>query len=110
MALSTLNGIRVAVTRREALQVAFPGTADPYLYGIMLAMAVVGLLALLGMWRWRRWGVMLYTAGAIVLIVLDVIVRAPTLHPVTVVAGALVILGLAFLNRDRFRLNGETTE
>lgn len=101
--LSTGIGVAYALVNRPAFVSSFPGAAAPVVYGALLIVAGVGLIALVGLWRWRRWALGLYAILVLASIVLDVIVRAPLAHQLTVIVSAVVLFTLAFLNRSRFR-------
>jgi hypothetical protein len=103
MMLSTLVGVWFAGTNRPAFQAAFPGAARTAVYVGLLGTGGVGLVALAGLWRWRRWALVLYGFVAVVGIVLDLLAAAPILHQITVVAGALIVFTLAYANRRQFR-------
>lgn len=107
IALSTGVGVTFAVGQRPVFVEAFPGASSPVLYGSFLFVAAAGCVALAGLWYWRRWALWLYAVLAVAGVVLDIVARAPTAHQLTVVTAAVVVLGLAYLNRDRFRPGSE---
>lgn len=100
--LSTGIGVWFATAQRARFEVAFPGTVSLPVYAGLLTVGVAGLVALIGMWRWRRWAVILYAVGAVAGIALDVLARAPRAHQATVVIAAVAVLTLVALNRQRF--------
>jgi hypothetical protein len=94
LAASTLIGVTFALARPAEFRAAFPGAASPA--------AFAGLVAVAGLWHWRRWAVILYGIVAAASLALDVAVRAPAVHQAAVIVAALAVLGLAYANRARF--------
>ncbi len=100
---STMIGVGYALLRRATFVASFPRAADPGLYWSLVLTGVVGLVALAGLWGWRRWAVVLYALLAAASLTLDVVAGAPVAHQATVAVDAVLILALAWLNRARFR-------
>ena len=96
-------GLWYAVTQRDAFQAGFPGAANSVVYAGLLTVGALGLVALVGLWQWRRWAVGLYGVLAVSSLLLDVAAEAPMLHQTTVAVGAVVVFGLVYLNRMWFR-------
>lgn len=92
----------IALGRRSDFLSAFPGAEQPPVYFGMLAIALTGLVSLVGLWRWQLWGIALYGLSAGFAVALDIIARAPVAHRLTVVAMAVVVLLLVYANRRRF--------
>lgn len=99
---STCMALWIATLRRADFLVAFPGAERPAVYAAFLAVAVVGLVSLLGLWRWQPWAIALYGFSAGLAVALDIIARAPLAHRLTVLTMAVVVLLLAYANRRRF--------
>ena len=100
--LSTAMGVVYAVTNRSAFLQSFPGAASPGAYAGLLLIAVLGVVALIALWSWRRWGLVLYGFVVIGSLALDRMARAPLAHEVTVCVAAVAVFSLAYLNRTRF--------
>ncbi len=100
--LSTGLGVIYAVSNRPAFLESFPGANSPLVYGALLLNAGIGLTALIGLWKWQRWGLMLYGVAVIASLVLDRIAEAPPAHEVALLVGAAAVFSLAYLNRTRF--------
>lgn len=100
---STAFGVWYGAANRGAIVSAFPGAANSMVYAGLLGTGGAGLVALAGLWRWRRWAVALYGIVALAGVVLDVLARAPALHQATVVTAAVLLFLLVYLNRQRFR-------
>ncbi len=92
----------IAIGRRADFLAAFPGAERPAVYYAFLAVAVVGLIALTGLWRWRPWAIALYGISGGVAVALDIIARAPLAHRLTVATMAVLVLLLAYANRRHF--------
>jgi len=104
--LSTGVGVLYAGLNRPAFQNSFPGASTPVVYAAFLVVAGGGFLALIGLWYWRRWAVVLYGGLTVASLVLDVIARAPVVHQIAVVLGASAVLTLVYVNRARFGADG----
>jgi hypothetical protein len=102
LAASTLIGVTFALARPAEFRAAFPGAASPAAFAGLLAVGGAGLVAVAGLWHWRRWAVILYGIVAAASLALDVAVRAPAVHQAAVIVAALAVLGLAYANRARF--------
>ena len=100
---STTIGVAYALLRRPLFVASFPGAADGRVYWALVLTGMAGLVALAGLWRWRRWAVALYGVLAVVSLALDVVGKAPVAHQVTVVGSAGLMLALARANRALFR-------
>ncbi|MEZ5312790.1 MAG: hypothetical protein R2862_03605 [Thermoanaerobaculia bacterium] len=99
--LSTASGLLVATTRRADFVASFPGAVGP-LYYALVATALLGLVALAGLLRFRRWAAWMYLGLGLVAIILDVVTRGPRLHLATAVASTTVVLALLWTQRHRF--------
>lgn len=102
LSLSTCAGLWFAVTNRPEFEAAFPGAADGRIYAGLLLLGGLGLVAVVGLWRWRRWAVVLYGLVVLADLVMDVLADAPVVHQGTVLVGGLLVGSLLFLNRARF--------
>lgn len=102
LVVSTTFGVGSALRDRAGFVASFPGAArDPVFY-LLVATGLLGLVAVLGLWRWRRWAVVLFLAVTVASFSLDVIARAPALHQVAVLTVGLLVGSLAYTNRRRF--------
>lgn len=104
--VSTGVGLWYAISRRVAFQLAFPGSVHELVYVALLITGATGLIAIAGLWLWRRWAVILYVGVAVASLCLDVVAEAPLAHRVTVVVSAVSVFLLVYLSWDRFRSNG----
>jgi hypothetical protein len=103
LVLSTLNGLATTVlTGGESFRAAFPG-ATGAVFGLLVGSTGLGLVAVGGMWWWRRWGLGLFAASGVAIVVLDEIAFAPGTHQAAVIVSTLLVLALAWRVRDRFR-------
>ncbi len=100
--VSTSVGLWYATAHRPVFQMGFPGSARPGVYVALLATGVAGIVAVCGLWLWRRWAVVLYACVAAVSIGLDVVAHAPRAHQVTVLVGVAAVLWSVYLHRERF--------
>ena len=100
---STVNGVTFALARKPDFLGAFPG-ATPGVFGLLLAAAAGGLLSLIGLWLWQRWALWLFMGLGLAVIPLDLLARAPRLHMAAATLSTLLILGLAYPVRARFRV------
>ena len=66
-------------------------------------------MALIALWMWRRWGLVLYGIVVVASLVLDRMAEAPLAHEVTVLVGATAVFSLAYLNRTRFVASERST-
>lgn len=103
MLASTGLGLAYALTHRAAIERGFPGAARSAVYMAFVLVASFSLAALIGLWRWHRWAVLLFAALSVTNIVLDVVARAPTAHQVTVIVASAAVLALVYGNRHSFR-------
>ncbi len=99
---STCMALWIAIGRRTDFLAAFPGAEQPTVYNAFVAVAIVGLIALIGLWRWRPWAIALYGISGGFAVALDIIARAPLAHRLTVATMAVLVLLLAYANRRRF--------
>ena len=99
--LSTTGGLFVATTRRADFVASFPGAVGPAYYALV-ATALLGLVALAGLLRFRRWAAWMYLGLGVVAIALDVVTRGPRLHLATAVASTTLVLVLLWTQRHRF--------
>lgn len=99
---STCMALWIAIGRRSDFLTAFPGAERPAVYVAFLGVAVVGLVSLIGLWRWRPWAIALYGLSAGVAVALDIIAHAPLAHRLTVITMTVVVLLLSYANRRRF--------
>ncbi|MFN8580478.1 MAG: hypothetical protein U0163_05795 [Gemmatimonadaceae bacterium] len=99
---STLSGVIFAHTHYREFAEAFPGM-DHTVFTLMMLSATVGIASLVGLWFWRRWAVWIYGLVGVDVVVLDVLARGPVLHIATAVVSTLVVLGLCYRLRGRFR-------
>lgn len=103
---STSAGLWYAIGNRPAFEIAFPGAGAAGVYGSLLGVGALSLVALVGLWFWRPWAMVLYGVLAAASVVLDVLADAPVLHQVTVVLATCVVFALAYLNRHAFHRGG----
>lgn len=101
--LSTGIGVTFALSNRPAFVASFPRAASPGVYGAFFVVAAFGIVALIGLWGWRRWALTLYAVVALATLAIDRLARAPAAHEAAVVTGATAIFLLAYINRERFR-------
>ncbi len=102
LAASTAVGTWFGLTQREAFLAAFPGAARPGILAGLVATAALGFVALVALWRWRRWGIALYGVVVLLSIALDVVAGAPRVHQATVVIAAALMAWALRANRERF--------
>src|SRR5689334_9764658 len=98
----TSVALATALARREMFFALFP-RATPAIYGAQLACAGVLLIAIVGLWMWRRWAFVLAVGMTPVVVVLDMIAGGPLRH---MVAGSISGLLIWLLGRPlwaRFR-------
>jgi hypothetical protein len=107
--LSTGIGVLYALSDRPAFLESFPGAAEPQVYGGLLLVAGAGLVALIALWTWRRWGLLLYGVVVVASLALDRMAKAPPAHELTVCVAAVAVFSLAYLNRTRFASSGRST-
>lgn len=105
--VSTSAGVWYAIGNRSAFQDAFPGAVSNAVYGSLIAVGALSLVALAGLWAWHPWAIVLYGFLAAASVVLDVLARAPVLHQVTVVLATCVVGTLAYVNRSAFHRGGD---
>jgi uncharacterized membrane protein (DUF2068 family) len=81
-------------------------------YAGFRVVGILSLVVLVGLWRWQRWAVALYGILVAASVVLGIVAQAPIAHQATVIASAVVLFALAFLNRRQFRAEArkETAE
>lgn len=99
---STCFAIWIAVGRRADFLAAFPGAERPIVYRAMLTVAVAGLAALAGLWRWQPWAIVLYGISAGAAVALDIVAQAPLAHRLAVLTMVVVVNVLIYANRYRF--------
>lgn len=99
---STCMALWIALVRRADFLAAFPGAERPEVYVGMIIIALIGLVALTGLWRWKSWSIALYGISGGFAVALDIIARAPIAHRLTVVTMAVLVLLLAYANRHQF--------
>lgn len=102
LVLSTTVGVGSALRDRAGFVASFPGAARDLVFYLLVATGLLGLVAVLGLWRWRQWGVVLFLAVTVASFSLDVIARAPAMHQVAVLTVGLLVGSLVYANRERF--------
>lgn len=99
---STCMALWIAIGRRADFLAAFPGAQHSLVYAALIGVAIAGLVALTGLWRWQPWAIALYGTSGGIAVALDIVARAPLAHRVTVASMAVLVLLLAYANRSRF--------
>lgn len=102
LAASTAVGTWFGLTQREAFLAAFPGAARPGILAGLVGTAAVGLVALVGLWQWQRWGIALYGMVVLLSIAFDIAAGAPLVHQATVVIAAALMAWALRANREGF--------
>jgi hypothetical protein len=105
MAVSTLNALRIVLTEWPAFAVAFPGAASPAGRAVALLLPALLLIAVVGLWRWRRWGLCLLIAATVATLAFDLAARGPWLHLAAALASTAISAALLWWNRDRYGLS-----
>lgn len=103
MALSTANALRIVLTDWPGFSAAFPGAASPFGHVLAIGLPIALLVALVGLWRWRRWGLWLLGAACVGTLLLDVLADGPRLHLATAIVATAVSTLLLWWNRDGYR-------
>ncbi|MCU0411152.1 MAG: hypothetical protein MUF82_01270 [Bacteroidetes bacterium] len=101
LVLSTLNALRIFHFMPERFDAAFPGAVGS-LRSAFLAASYIGLIALFGLLLFKRWALLTFLIVSLAAIVLDVLVDAPMLHQVAVVASASIAAAFSWRLRSRF--------
>ena len=102
LAASTMNGLALALRGRSAFLAAFPG-ATGVVFALLIGTSVIGLASLAGLWWWRLWALWMFGTVGLVISGLDVMARGPKLHILAALASTLLVLGLAYPVRERFK-------
>jgi hypothetical protein len=102
--LSTGVGLWYATAHRPDFQLAFPGSRRGVVYVALLLTGGTGMVAVCGLWFWRRWAVVTYGCVAAASLALDVVAEAPFMHQLTVAVSTACVFWLIYLNRARFRI------
>lgn len=103
VALSTGNALRVVLTDWPQFVAAFPGAASLAGRACAIALPVSLLLSLLGLWRFRRWGLWLIGATTVATFGFDLWARGPKLHLAAAVLSVFVMAAAGWPHRRRFR-------
>jgi hypothetical protein len=101
MALSTLNALRIVLTEWPEFAAAFPGAASPAGRVVALLLSALLLVAIIGLWRWRRWGLYLLIVATMATLAFDLVARGPWLHVAAALASTVISAALLWWNRDR---------
>lgn len=109
MAASTLNALRIVLTDRDGFAMAFPGAEGPVGRALAIALPLALLLSIVGLWRWRRWGLWLLAAAGIATLAFDVLADGPRLHLAAALASLLISAALVAWNRDGFVVHERET-
>lgn len=102
MALSTANALRIVLTDWPGFSAAFPGTASPVGQALAIGLPIALLVALVGLWRWRPWGLWLLGTACVGTLLLDVLAAGPRLHLATAIVASVVSALLLWWNRDGY--------
>lgn len=102
MALSTLNALRIVVLEWPAFAAAFPGAASPAGRIAALVLPTLLLIAVVGLWRLRRWGLWLLIVVTLATLAFDLAARGPWLHLAAALASTAISAALLWWNRDRY--------
>jgi hypothetical protein len=102
MAASTLNALRIVLTDRDGFATAFPGADGPAGRVVAVVLPLSLLISIVGLWRWRRWGLWLLAAASSATLAFDVLVGGPPLHLAAAIASILISAALLAWNRDGF--------
>lgn len=92
-----------ALRDRAGFVASFPGASNDAVFGLFIGTATLGLIAVAGLWAWRRWAAFMFVAVTAASLSLDVVASAPVVHQVAVASIGAMIVFAAYLNRARFR-------
>lgn len=98
---ATANALFTATVLRQLFAEFFPGAIGEVYFGLV-AVACLGLVAIAGLWQWRRWAMVLFIVLGVAGFVLDILASAPVAHKIASASATLLVAGLAYLLRDRF--------
>lgn len=99
MALAQVVGVVVGIIAWQSI--VAHNRPHPELPLIGAALGVAGLVALIGVWLWRRWAVFLFAALAVVGLVSDVWFGVPA---ITALIRVALLAGLAVCIKQRWAL------
>jgi len=102
MALSTLSALRVVLADWSAFVVAFPGAQSQPGHIVAVALPILLLIAIVGIWYWRRWGLWLLVIATIATLAFDAIAHGPWLHALAAAVASLITVLLLWWNLSRF--------
>lgn len=105
MLLSTLNALRIVLTRWSDFVLAFPGAASPVGHAMAIALPAALILGLLGVLSWRRWAVWWLAATALATVAFDLLARGPWLHLGAALVSAALMAFAIRANARRFGFN-----
>lgn len=102
MALSTLNALRIVLTDWPGFARSFPGAEGPVGRELAMVLPLLLLIALAGLWRWRRWALQLLVIATVATLGFDAIARGPRLHMIAAAVSLAISAALLWWNRDGF--------
>lgn len=97
----TLTSFMVLVSGRVEM-IATVELAPPWLRGGYVVLHALNLIALVGLWRWRRWAVWLAMAFAPISMLTESLIGMPFIHVVRIPIVLTVLLLLVGRHRHRF--------
>ncbi len=102
VALSTLNALRIVLADWPGFVASFPEADAAGGRPAAIALPLALLVAMWGLWRWRRWGVWLLLATTAATLAFDLLARGPWLHALAAAVSAVTTAALIFWNRGRY--------
>jgi hypothetical protein len=102
IALSTLDALWIVLGDWPGFVASFPRVDAAGGRAVAIALPLLLLVAIFGLWRWRRWGVRLLIVATAATLAFDLFARGPWLHMLAAVVSTAVSAGLVLWNRNRY--------